>query len=129
MLIAQIEGLNKAVDAAAGKSWEAVTVVVVLGAFILAIGFIAKWFIGSFDRQLAASFTREERLAARITELENFIRDTLMGMIKNTETALNGTKQAIDRLVQTLEDKPCLMSEERRSVLVDHIVTGIKEHK
>jgi hypothetical protein len=124
-ILSQIEGAGQAIEQAAKTGWEAVVVVVILLSFLAAIAFLAKWFVNSFDKQLTAAVTREERLATRITALEDFIHTTLLTLIATTNKALSETTEAIGRLTQTLEDKPCLLSEDRRANLVSTIASAV----
>lgn len=123
LLIGQIPGADEAIAAASRSGWEAVLLVVVMLAVCSAF-----WLV--MNKNMNEAKTREDRLAARVTQLEDVIRTELLGALKmNSETmgkvlqASDSIVRAADRMTQTLEKftsildvRPCLLpvAEQRR---------------
>ena len=134
MFLAQTPGIDRAVATAAEDSWEAaVLVVLTVSAFT---------FFGYMFRQYSnQSQEREIRLAARVTHLEDMIRDKLfmtvdaMGrvmtqMLEQSEKLVT----ACDRIVETmhsfdmvLQNRPCMaMDAAARAQLVERLANHAK---
>lgn len=124
------EAISAAVAAASSRGWEAVVLVVlVIGGF---------GFFGYMFRHFAEQARdREERLAARVTHLEDLIRDKLFHTLDQTSTFVAQMVQAthlitaaceeitetLSRFETTLQNRPCMaMEAAERAKLVDALV-------
>jgi hypothetical protein len=142
-IFAQIEQAEAAVSKAAEHGWEAMLIAVVLIASIGGMGFIARWAIKIYtDRtKIDAEETakREARLSERITSLEGFIRDKLLESLNKATEALRASADAqkdmagvlkehtnitgqlntvVQRLAESLEERPCFWSVEKQAELL-----------
>jgi len=125
ILVAQVDQAAKALDAAAKEGWVAVSLVFLMIVIVGAFGFVARFILRSFDRQLNAALEREARLAIRITQLEDFIRDTLLGIVKESHDAFSGVMNAIQSLQKSLDNKPFLLNDGHRSELTEKVAGAV----
>jgi hypothetical protein len=98
---------NGAVDAvqkAAGQSWEAAMLAVII---VSSLGFLV-WLVKQW---LAEAGKREDRMSRRIDILEEFQRTQLTNLAVQCREAVDRNVAAFDRLVATLADRPCLHPE------------------
>jgi hypothetical protein len=127
MLFSQVVGADQAISSAinSNRGYEAVMLVVMTITIISALVWIMKKFMND-------SKEREDRLAARVTHLEEVIRGELFSVLRqNSEImgqvlqASNSIVIAADRMTSTMERfthildvRPCLLptSEQRRFI-------------
>ena len=102
MILGQITGAEDAVKAAASRGYEAVLLVVIVIAMLVAFGFAARWLLASTQK-------REDRLSMRIDVLENFIHTTLIGIIEKNQQAIDSHMRATMELTRAISARPCLM--------------------
>ena len=119
-------GTQEALTEAAKDGYEAVVLVVILLGFLGVFAFIVKWFIVTMDKRLLQADVREERLAARVTELEKFVESVLMKMIADCSTALVNNTTAVSQLIGTLNERPCFFDSGQQTVIVDRLATQLK---
>ena len=119
-MIAQVEGGAQVIDAAIRHSWEAGAVAAILVVMAVGIGYLMR-----------AMWNVNQRLAERVSNLENQFINKLMAIVENTTEAtvantqmLERTAQAIDKLesaveislrtqqgiMARMETSPCLMA-------------------
>lgn len=91
----------------ASHSWEALMVAF----FCIACVGLLVWLMKSWANE---SHNREERMAKRIDDLENFTRNALL-------EALHDNARALTELTATLHNKPCLLSTNDQSMLMKHL--------
>lgn len=120
-------GTREAITKAADQGYEAVVLVVILFGFLGVFAFISKWFISTMDRRLQQADVREERLAARVTELEKFVASTLMKLIGDCSTALVNNTTAVSQLIGTLNERPCFWDANRQIEIVDRLAEQLKK--
>lgn len=139
LLMGQIPGVDETVKEAARHGYEAMLLaVIVLGSMAL-FGWLVKAMMNRhLDTEkeiLAEAKAREERLASRVTTLEDTIRIELLSVIKENSQmmgqVLNATEaitQAADRMVDTLtrfmsimESRPCLLSNTQLKAITDKL--------
>jgi hypothetical protein len=133
MLFAQLPGTDEAIKAAADKGWEAaVLVVLVISGFA---------FFGYMFRQFSTqSAVREERLAARVTHLEDLIRERLFGTIESNGALISKMVDATVEIVAVcremrtalaaLDSRPCMaMETAERMKLVEAMVEKHENHR
>ena len=115
--IAQLPGMDQALESASSRGWEAVLLVVIVVATFCFFGYVLR-------RVLDAGEKRENRLAERVTALEAEIRTELFTQMKlNSEImtkmceAANRISMAADKMISTLDkfettlaSRPCLAS-------------------
>lgn len=59
------------------------------------------------------SWQRENRLAARISELEHFVERELFELVRDTSTALRSNTEQMVQLIEALSGRPCLVESMR----------------
>jgi hypothetical protein len=140
MLFSQLPpGSDKALEMASQRGYETYILCIVLLGCIALVGMLFRWFINSFDKRSSESVAREEarvkegverenRLAARIDTLENFVHATLMDQVAASTRALHENTAATSALAAALERKPCLMEHDAQIELVKTIADRIKEN-
>lgn len=136
-ILAQLPGAEEAIEAAARRGWEAVLLVVIILSTFVCFGWVIR-------RLMAEASTREDRLAARVTHLEEMIRTELMAALRqNSEvmgkvlSAADAIVRAADRMTQTLDRftsildvRPCLLpSAEQRRLIREFDEIETEEHK
>jgi hypothetical protein len=133
MLLAQIEGGGNVIDAASKHSWEAGAVALILIAMASGL-----WYL------LRGMWTINQRLADRVTHLENMFSEKMVRIVESTTDAISGntrmmekTAAAIDKLeaaversletqnviMTRMETSPCLMA----SVMSDETTRRLEE--
>lgn len=127
MLWAQIPGADKAIDAATGRGYEAVVLVIILLGMLAFFGALGRWFINSTDRRLDESCKREERLAARVSTLEKFVEDTLLRLVQEASASQANVLEAVRALTNALNNRLCLLDPARQDSLVDKIAERFVE--
>ena len=101
------------IEAAAKHSWEAL-----LATFLaVAVVGLLVWLMKSWSEQ---AHQREERMAKRIDELENFVRTTLL-------VALQDNSKALIALTTTLNTRACLLDGAGQDRVLAHFVEKLKE--
>lgn len=114
MMLAQIPGADQALKSAAESGWLAVLLVVVVLCMLIGFGLILRWILkrqsDTEERLIREAAEREVRNAALITQLQETIRNELIGIIKlNTDTmgrmisAADGIVRASERMTSTLD--------------------------
>ena len=132
-------GADKALDMASQRGYETYILCVVLLGCLCLVGMLFRWFINSFDNRAKESVSREEarvtegvarenRLAARIDQLENFVHTTLMAQVEASTKALQSNTAATAALAAALNAKPCLMEGPKQVELIETIGTRLKGH-
>ena len=120
-------GVEHAIDAASQTGrWEAVTLVVIMLAVTGFLVYVVK-------QIMAQALEREKRLGARIDELENFIRTSLLTTLQeNTKAMLNTsvtsaeTATAIAKLIESLHTtRTCFATGDQQTKLVDTIAMRV----
>lgn len=124
-MIAQLPGVDTAVQTAAGRGWEAVLVVVLIAAITGLAGFLIRHIINdnrervtsiladNREREKAAA-ERELRMAARIDKLEDELRNQYQQLATSCRQALDANSAAIAGLKTALESRPCFWVESER---------------
>jgi len=79
-------------------------------------GFIVKWLIRSMDQRMQEAVARENRMAARLNELEAFVKTTLINIINDTATMTAKLLDAISGLSNELDKRPCLVDARSKKV-------------
>lgn len=108
------------IDAAGKQGWEPMMVAFVLIACIAAITWLVKAYMDQANK-------RELSMTSRIEALAEYQRTTLSSMLEKTQTVLEHNSTAIAGLRDTLEGKPCLLSDERSDWIVDRIAARVKD--
>ena len=124
-------GSDVVIEEAAKRGWEAVALAVMM----LAIIFFFVWVM---KKVLEDAKSREERLAARVTHLEDVIRTELfdvlrrngevMALMTESSTSISRVCDRImgtlDRFTMVLENRPCMaMDAAERLKLVEALAT------
>ena len=125
LLLAQLPGTEEALESAARRGWEAVLLVVLILATFACFGWVIR-------KLMAESSDREQRLAARVTHLEEMIRTELMAALRqNSEVmgkvlsaadsivrAADNMSRTLERFTSILDVRPCLLpSVEQRKLM------------
>ena len=120
-----IPGTEEALESAARRGWEAVLLVVLILATFACFGWVIR-------KLMAESSDREQRLAARVTHLEEMIRTELMAALRqNSEVmgrvlsaadsivrAADNMSKTLERFTSILDVRPCLLpSVEQRKLM------------
>lgn len=127
-LLGQIPGADEAIKAAADHgNYEAVVLVIVmlsgLGFFGWLMKVVMSRHLATEERILTEAKVREERLAARVTALEDLVNVKLFEVVGKTNETMGRMLSASDSLVRAaegmcnsmtrfstiLESRPCLM--------------------
>jgi uracil phosphoribosyltransferase len=97
VVLAQIEGAAEALKSANAAGWTAVLVVVVLVASLSFIGWLVKCM-------------KEERtaLSSRLGQVEDFQRNELVSMVKESAEITSRAVVVMDRLVTAFTGCPCV---------------------
>ena len=125
MLYAQIPGTDVALEAARDRGWEAVVLVIIIATSFAGFGWIIK-------RIMHEASAREERLAARVTHLEEMIRTELMAALRqNSEVmgkvlsaadsivrAADNMSRTLERFTSILDVRPCLLPSVEQRMLM-----------
>ena len=139
-MLGQIAGAAEAIQSASREGWEVVLLVVI----VLAVCGLSGWLIKTTiadgrtreERIIADSRAREERLSndarshidrltGRVTKLEEYIEQSLMGALKDCTGALIVSNQTATNLVLVINElskalavRPCFWSPERQAELL-----------
>jgi DICT domain-containing protein len=120
-LFGQLPGAESAIKAAAETNrWEAVALSVIMLAVTGFLVYVVK-------KLMDQALVREANLSARINDLENYIRTTLMDVVRDNtkvtaalivsnESNVNIIKELIASLHST---RPCFMSSEQQDKTID----------
>ena len=73
------------------------------------------------------SWKREERIAGRVTELENFVQSELMDMNEKAVKAILANTEALNRLLSAMEKRPCLCDGPDFVKKVDSVLERVEE--
>lgn len=119
--------MNEAVKDASAKGWEAVILVLVMFGLIALTGFIVRWLIYSMDKRMEEAKDREDRMAKRLNDLENFVQTTLLKVINETSAMTANVLDAVRSLTSVLNIRPCLFTNEEITKRKKDL--GIKEKK
>ena len=92
MIPAQVTGADTVVDVASRHSWEAAAVAMVLVAMLVGIGYMMRLF-----------WTINQRLAERVTKLEDTIEGRLITVIESTTAALVDNTQMMERAASSID--------------------------
>lgn len=115
-------GTEEMIRAASDRGgWEAIAVVSLMLVMIGAFVFLGKWFIASTDSRLAEAKEREDRLAARITSLEDFAHTTLVVLVREVTVMMTKNNEAINALTEALNKKLCVLAPERQDEVIDRL--------
>jgi hypothetical protein len=126
-------GTDAAIQAAAARGYESVVIVVVmLSVFTLTAWLVRFWIQKATereDRNAAQALAREERLAARVTELERLIHDQLMAALKEATLAMREQVSSAQALAQALTTtRPCWWTPEKQGEVLAQAADRIAEH-
>jgi hypothetical protein len=126
-------GTDAAIQAAAARGYESVVIVVVmLSVFALTAWLVRFWIqkaVEREDRNAAQALAREERLAARVTELERLIHDQLMAALKEATLAMREQVSSAQALAQALTTtRPCWWTPEKQGEVLAQAADRIAEH-
>lgn len=119
--------MNEAVKDASAKGWEAVILVLVMFGLIALTGFIIRWLIYSMDKRMEEAKDREDRMAKRLNDLENFVQTTLLKVINETSAMTANVLDAVRSLTSALNIRPCLFTNEEITKRKKEL--GVKEKK
>lgn len=115
-------GTDKAIEAAANRGYEAVVLVLI----VLVVFGLFAWAIRGWITQAQV---REERLAKRVTDLENIISTTLIKMATDTTAALNLSSASSAKLTEALvQTRPCWWTPEKQAEVLAEAADRIAEH-
>lgn len=106
------QAIHKAVIDASARGWEAIILVMVMLGLIALTGFIVRWLIKSMDKRMEEAKDREERMAKRLNDLENFVQTTLLKVINETSSMTANVLDAVRSLTSALNIRPCLFTSE-----------------
>jgi CheY-specific phosphatase CheX len=128
MLIAQGEvavdqAIDKAIEAATPHGWEAIILVVVMAMLIGLTGVIVRWLIKSMDSRMLEATNREERMANRLSKLEEFVQSSLVEIINETSSMTAKVLDAVTSLTVALDKRPCLMPLATQQAMIDEIIS------
>ena len=101
--------IKEAVKQAADRGWEAIVLVIVMVGLISLTGVIVRWLIASMDKRMEEANQREQRMAQRLTQLEDFSQVTLVRLIDETSQLAANVVNAITTLTVAMEHRPCLL--------------------
>jgi len=101
--------VDKAVDDAGTKGWEAIVLVMFMLGLISLSGFVVRWLVKSMDKRMEESTVRETRMANRLDNLELFTRTTLLQVINESSSLIGKVFDGMHYLGQQLSDRPCLL--------------------
>jgi hypothetical protein len=126
-------GTDAAIQAAAARGYESVVIVVVmLSVFTLTAWLVRFWIQKATereDRNAAQALAREERLAARVTELERLIHDQLMAALKEATLAMREQVTSAQAITQALTTThPCWWTAEKQGEVLAQAADRIAEH-
>lgn len=126
-------GADAAIQAAAAHGYESVVIVVImLSVFALTAWLVRFWIqkaVEREDRNAAQALAREERLAARVTELERLIHEQLMAALKDATLAMREQVSSAQALSQALTTtRPCWWTPEKQGEVLAHAADRIAEH-
>ena len=94
-LVGQIPGADEAMKAAAATGrWEPIFLVVIVLAILVSFGYVLR-------SVLSEASKREERLVARITEVENAIHEQLLTQIRLSQEAMTKMNITAERISET----------------------------
>lgn len=71
------------------------------------------------------SWKREERMGTRVTNLETFVQTELMDINKQAVQAISDNTAALNRLITTLDTRPCLCEAENVVEKLDILVSRV----
>ena len=129
-LIGQLPGVESVVQTAAQTNrWEAVALAVIM---LSVTGFLVYIVKKLMDQALE----REKQQTKRIDELENYIRTTLMDVVKehtkvmaalitSSETSMNISRELVQALHST---RPCFMSGDTQTKMLADLGNKIVDH-
>lgn len=126
-------GTDIAIESAAAHGYEAVVIVVVLLSVMALMAWMVRFWISQAtireDRNQSQAVAREERLAARVTELERLIHDQLMAALREATLAMREQVTTAQALVQALErTRPCWWTPEKQGEVMAAAADRIAEH-
>ncbi len=107
-LLAQaIDEAMRVIDTAAGHGWEAALLAVIVlttfGAFGWMMKLVMMRHLEIERRTMDEARGREERLAARVSHLEDLIQTELMGMIRQNSETMGRVLAAADSMIRASE--------------------------
>ena len=117
------------VNNALTHGWEAgIVAILVLGAMSLLAWMFRFQITRSEEREKnlwIQAQERENRLAKRIDQLEQFINQTLVARLESNTLAMERLQQSIDQLNDTLTHRPCLLPDDVIEEIHQRIKKGI----
>ena len=119
--------IHNAVDKASARGWEAIILVMVMLGLIALTGFIVRWLIRSMDKRMEEAKDREDRMAKRLNDLENFVQTTLLRVINETSSMTANVLDAVRSLTSALNIRPCLFTSEEIAKRKKEL--GVKENE
>ena len=119
--------IHNAVDKASARGWEAIILVMVMLGLIALTGFIVRWLIRSMDKRMEEAKDREDRMAKRLNDLENFVQTTLLRVINETSAMTANVLDAVRSLTSALNIRPCLFTSEEIAKRKKEL--GVKENE
>lgn len=128
-----LPGADQAISSASERGYEAVVLVIVVLAVFGLMGWLVRFWITKAsereDRNAEQALKREERLAARITELERLIHDQLMTALKEATIAIREQSATAQALIKSLETtRPCWWTQEKQGEVMAAAADRIAEH-
>lgn len=126
-------GAEAAIQAASARGWESVVLVVVMLSVFALTGWLVRFWIAKAtdreDRNAAQALQREERLAARVTELERLIHDQLMHALREATLAMREQVASAQALANALTTtRPCWWTPEKQGEVLAQAADRIAEH-
>lgn len=118
-------GTDIALKTASERGYEAVIVVLIMGAMLFFFGLLGRWFINSTDKRLEEATKREDRLANRITVLEDFAHTTLVQLVRDVTVMMTKNNEAIDALTSALNKKLCILDPSRQDDVISKVAQGV----
>ena len=117
-----IPGVDTAIKSASQQGWLAVIVCIVIFVFIAGLSWLVKYSLdkaySSLEADRKISMERETRMATRLDEQENLVRQ-IQGQFILEYKAL--TERAIlsqEKLGQVMDDRPCVFMDRETKALV-----------
>ena len=128
MYLAQLPGADTVITQAAAHGWEAAVLVVI----VLSILTFTVWFL---KQHMAESTKREERLADRVSNLEDFIRTQLISELQRNSEIMSQVIDAAKDITKTAESvttalanftavlsvRPCMLSPEDQAEAMEKL--------
>ena len=113
-------GIESALKESGRHGYEAMMLVIGVIALATFSGFIIKWILRSTEK-------REERLAQRISDLENFVERTLLDLVKHNTELMAKIMDSLNAMTKSFESRTCLMDTGISDRIVDRFADRVGE--